>query len=130
MSTTDCSRFTTNEPKNNPFMSDSRYAKPMSTTDCSNNRFVTFFESQKNNLFANKRESNESPPASTRWSTLSSEEERTPDSPRNTFQKSRRNFGPDKNDNYRKSTFRKETRPKTPPLPTFDFKEDQFPSLG
>jgi len=72
-------------------------------------------------------------PVSARWSNLSpEEEERTQSSPRNTFQQRRNNFGPDKDKhgNYRKSTFRRETRPKTPPPPTFDFKEDDFPSLG
>jgi len=112
----------------------------MSTTDCSKNRFTTLNESQNNNPFMSKNESNESnesryaKPVSTRWSKLSSEEEeeRTRNSPRNTFQKKRSNFGPDKDKygNYRKSTFRRETRPKTPPPPTFDFKEDDFPSLG
>jgi hypothetical protein len=143
MFTTDCSknRFTTcNESQNNnPFTSknESRYAKP--ATDGSNNRFTTLDESQNNNPFASKNESNESneskyaKPMSTRWSNLSSEEEeRMCDSPRNTFQKRRSNFGPDKDKygNYRKPTFRKETRPKTPPPPTFDFKEGDFPSLG
>jgi len=127
----------------------------MSTTDCSKNRFKTLDESQNKNPFMgkneshfmgkneshfkSKNESNESneskyaKPMSTRWSNLSSEEEeRMCDSPRNTFQKRRSNFGPDKDKygNYRKPTFRKETRPKTPPPPTFDFKEGDFPSLG
>ena len=118
----------------------------MSTTDCSNNRFKTLDESQNKNPFMGKNEShfmgknesNESrytKPASARWSNLSSgeeEEERTQSSPRNTFQQRRNNFGPDKDKhgNYRKSSFRRETRPKTPPPPTFDFKEDDFPSLG
>jgi len=114
------------------------YIYIMSTTDCSKNRFTTLNESQNNNPFMSKNESNESryaKPVSTRWSKLSSEEEeeeRTRNSPRNTFQKKRSNFGPDKDKygNYRKSTFRRETRPKTPPPPTFDFKEDDFPSLG
>ena len=117
----------------------------MSTTDCSKNRFSTLDESQNKNPFMSKNkshfksknESNESmyaKPASARWSKLSyeEEEERTQSSPRNTFQQRRNNFGPDKDKhgNYRKSTFRRETRPKTPPPPTFDFKEDDFPSLG
>ena len=125
----------------------------MSTTDCSKNRFKTLDESQNKNPFMgkneshfmgkneshfkSKNESNESmyvKPASARWSNLSSgeEEERTQSSPRNTFQQRRNNFGPDKDKhgNYRKSSFRRETRPKTPPPPTFDFKEDDFPSLG
>ena len=115
----------------------------MSTTDCSKNRFTTLDESQNKNHFMNKNKSpfmnkNESrytKPASTRWSKLSSEEEeeeRSQSSPRNTFQPRRSNFGPDKDKhgNYRKSTFRRETRPKTPPPPTFDFKEGDFPSLG
>jgi hypothetical protein len=126
----------------------------MSTTDCSKNRFKTLDESQNKNPFMgkneshfmgkneshfmSKNESNESrytKPASARWSNLSSgeeEEERTQSSPRNTFQQRRNNFGPDKDKhgNYRKSSFRKETRPKTPPPPTFDFKEGDFPSLG
>ena len=126
----------------------------MSTTDCSKNRFKTLDESQNKNPFMGKNEShfmskneshfmgknesNESrytKPASARWSNLSSgeeEEERTQSSPRNTFQQRRNNFGPDKDKhgNYRKSSFRRETRPKTPPPPTFDFKEGDFPSLG
>jgi len=122
----------------------------MSTTDCSKNRFTTLDESQNKNPFMSKNkspfksknesnESNESrytKPASARWSNLSpeeeEEEERTQSSPRNTFQQRRHNFGPDKDHrgNYRKSTFRRETRPKTPPPPTFDLKEDEFPSLG
>ena len=125
----------------------------MSTTDCSKNRFKTLDESQNKNPFMgkneshfmgkneshfnSKNESNESmyvKPASARWSNLSSgeEEERTQSSPRNTFQQRRNNFGPDKDKhgNYRKSSFRRETRPKTPPPPTFDFKEGDFPSLG
>jgi hypothetical protein len=114
----------------------------MSTTDCSKNRFTTLDESQNKNPFMSKNKSNKSnesnesrytKPVSTRWSNLSpEEEERTQSSPRNTFQQRRNNFGPDKDKhgNYRKSTFRRETRPKTPPPPTFDFKEDDFPSLG
>lgn len=110
----------------------------MSTTDCSKNRFTTLNESQNNNPFMSKNESNESrytKPVSTRWSKLSSEEEeeeRTRDSPRNTFQKRRSKFGPDKDKygNYRKSTFRRETRPKTPPPPTFDLETTDFPPLG
>lgn len=112
----------------------------MSTTDCSKNRFTTLDESQNKNPFMSKNKSNKSnesrytKPVSTRWSNLSpeEEEERTQSSPRNTFQQRRNNFGPDKDHrgNYRKSTFRRETRPKTPPPPTFDFKEDDFPSLG
>ena len=123
----------------------------MSTTDCSKNRFKTLDESQNKNPFMgkneshfkskneshfkSKNESNESrytKPASARWSNLSSGEERTQSSPRNTFQQRRNNFGPDKDKhgNYRKSSFKRETRPKTPPPPTFDFKEGDFPSLG
>ena len=128
----------------------------MSTTDCSKNRFKTLDESQNKNPFMgkneshfmgkneshfkSKNESNESnesmyvKPASARWSNLSSgeEEERNQSSPRNTFQQRRNNFGPDKDNrgNYRKSSFKRETRPKTPPPPTFDFKEGDFPSLG
>ena len=113
----------------------------MNTADCSKNRFITLDESQNKNPFLSKNKSNESnesnesrytKPVSARWSKLSSEEERTQSSPRNTFQQRRNNFGPDKDKhgNYRKSTFRRETRPKTPPPPTFDFKEDDFPSLG
>ena len=114
----------------------------MSTTDCSKNRFTTLDGSQNKNPFLSKNKSNESnesnesrytKPVSARWSNLSPEEEETTQSsPRNTFQQRRNNFGPDKDKhgNYRKSTFRRETRPKTPPPPTFDFKEDDFPSLG
>ena len=125
----------------------------MSTTDCSKNRFTTLdelqnknpfmgkneshFKSKNESHFKSKNESNESrytKPVSARWSNLSpeEEEERTQSSPRNTFQQRRNNFGPDKDHrgNYRKSTFRRETRPKTPPPPTFDLKEDDFPSLG
>lgn len=111
----------------------------MFTTDCSNNRFTTLDESQNKNPFMSKNESNESrntKPVSARWSKLSSEEEeeeeRTRRSPRNTFQKRRSNFGPDKDKygNYRKSTFRRETRPKTPPPPTFDLETTDFPPLG
>ena len=113
----------------------------MSTTDCSKNRFTTLDESRNKNPFMSKNESNESnesrniKPVSARWSKLSSEEEeeeRTRGSPRNTFQKRRNNFGPDKDKygNYRKSTFRRETRPKTPPPPTFDLETTDFPPLG
>jgi len=111
----------------------------MNTADCSKNRFITLDESQNKNPFMGKNESNESnesrytKPVSARWLKLSSEEEeRTQSSPRDTFQQRRSNFGPDKDNhgNYRKSTFRRETRPKTPPPPKFDFKEDEFPSLG
>ena len=110
----------------------------MSTTDCSKNRFTTLDESKNKNPFMSKNESTESrntKHVSARWSNLSSEEEeeeRTRRSPRNTFQKRRSNFGPDKDKygNYRKSTFRRSTRPKTPPPPTFDLKTTDFPPLG
>ena len=53
-------------------------------------------------------------------------------SPRNTFRKDKSNFGPDKDKygNYRKPTFRRTTRPKTPPPKIFDYKDDDFPTLG
>jgi len=107
----------------------------MATTDCSKNRFATIDKLQNNNPFISKKQSNKSrytKPVPTRWSKLSSEEEKIHNSPRNTFQKRQSNFGPDKDryGNYRKSAFRKETRPKTPPPPTFDLETTDFPPLG
>jgi len=106
----------------------------MASTDCSKNRFTTLNESENNNPFISKNESKFTKPVSTRWSNLSAEEddERPHGSPKNTFRKKRSNFGPDKDKygNYRKPTFRRQTRPKTPPPATFNFKEDDFPSLG
>jgi len=67
-----------------------------------------------------------------RWSNLTMDEEH---SPRNSFQKKRSEFGPDKDQygNFRKPTFRRSTKPRTPPKPKFDLakaSDTDFPALG
>jgi len=105
----------------------------MTTIDCSTNRFTSLEETQQKNPFMNKSQTKKTfENVSGRWSNLKAEEdEDTNRSPKNTFKK-RSNFGPNKDryGNYRKPMFRRETRPKTPPPPEFDFKEDDFPVLG
>ena len=105
----------------------------MTTTDCSTNRFYSLKETQKENPFMikNKSESN-SKCISDRWSSLDSHDDLSPNSPKNTFKKRDNNFGPDRDryGNYRKSAFKKETRPKTPPPLTFKLEENEFPPLG
>ncbi len=110
------------------------------STDCSKNRFNTLDDSKSENPFLSKNKSNDNSTfkkttfVSSRWSNLSSmdaDDDSRNRSPKNTFRRKKSNFGPnkDKYGNYRKPTFRR-TRPKTPPPTTFDYKEDDFPTLG
>jgi hypothetical protein len=127
-------------------------------TDSSANRFKTFGSSPTNNSshdsfddsfdepanpFRRRRrnesnesnESNEPVKPASRWSNLKLDEDENPRSPRNSFQKRSGDFGPDKDKygNYRKPTFRRSTRPKTPPPPTFCLEKSlptDFPALG
>jgi len=107
-------------------------------TDNSNNRFNNMtttnpFMSEKfgDSRESNMRESNmREPNVGSRWGDLSIGDEEDNRSPRNSFQRGK--FGPDKDryGNYRKPTFKRTTRPKTPPPPTFNLKETDFPTLG
>jgi len=124
------------------------------STDCSANRFKTFeystnnsshdsfddsFDEPKNPFRRRKsnesNESTESVKPASRWSNLKLDEDENPHSPRNSFQKRSGDFGPDKDKygNYRKPTFRRSTRPKTPPPPVFCLEKSlvtDFPALG
>ena len=115
----------------------------MSSTDCSNNRFIS--SSTKKNIFMSKSNIStnniEEKSVNTRWVNLSydSDENRQKEKyntfkkPRNAFSdKSKRFYGDrtDKYGNYKGSPFRRETRPKTPPPKEFKMEEKDFPPLG
>jgi len=107
------------------------------TTDSSANRFKNLDTSEKPSVKPTEESNDQNPflkseTKTSRWSNLTMDEEH---SPRNSFQKKRSEFGPDKDQygNYRKPTFRRSTRPRTPPKPKFDLAKasvTDFPALG
>ncbi len=108
----------------------------MSKRDCSENRFETLKETNKNPFLSDKKFEKQEP-RNTRWSNLEEEEHKEEGSPKNSFRKRRSDFSnkpygrnTDRYGNYRGSSFRRETRPKTPPPKDFKMEDTEFPPLG
>lgn len=102
------------------------------TTDSSANRFKKLDKPATEESITEQNPFLKGETNTSRWSNLTMDEEH---SPRNSFQKKRSEFGPDKDQygNYRKPTFRRSTRPRTPPKPKFDLtktSDTDFPALG